>query len=136
MLQLLLSCWECNVICLQVMLQMARAHLLAAQQAPVPKQPADPAAIPPPNKNKSVRTAPNTKQNPNDMETPDILESGGGKGRGRGEARGPRGGATSGKGKGTGRGTGRGRGRGKSACNAAESATDADLLAQVMWILC
>ena len=40
---------------------MAQAHLLAAQQAPVPKHPADPAAIPHPNK-KSVRTAPNTKQ--------------------------------------------------------------------------
>ncbi len=125
---------------------MAQVHLPAARQAPVPKQPADPAAIPLPNKNKSVRTAPNTKQNPNDMEAPDILESGGGKGRGRGEARGSRGEATSGRirGKGTGRGTGRGRGtgkgsgrgKGKSARNAAESATDADLLAQVMWIFC
>ena len=86
---------------------MAQVHLPAARQAPVPKQPADPAAIPLPNKNKSVRTAPNTKQNPNDMEAPDILESGGGKGRDRG--RGSRGGATTSRGRRKGRGTGKRR---------------------------
>jgi len=65
-----------------------------------------------------------------DVETPNVLESGGGKGRGRGEARGSRGGATSGRGRGTGRGrdTGKGRGTGKGrdklARNAAESVTD------------
>ena len=105
---------------------MAQAHLLAAQQAPVPKQPADPAAIPHPNK-KSVRTAPNTKQNLNDVDTPNILERGGGRVRGRREA-GPRGGATSGRGEGT--------GGGRAARNAAASATDAGLLAQLMCSLC
>ncbi len=87
----------------------AQAYLSAAQQASVPKRPADPAAIPPSNKKTSVRTASNTKRNLNGVETPDVLESGGGKGRGRGEARGSRGGATSGRGRGRGRGTGKGR---------------------------
>ena len=57
----------------------------------MPKQPADPAAISPPDKKKlkSVRTAPNIQQNSDDIDTPNILHSGSGKGRGSGEARGP-----------------------------------------------
>ena len=53
-LQLMESCWECEATAfLQVVLQVAQARLLAAQQAPMqPKQPADPAAIPPPNRKK------------------------------------------------------------------------------------
>ena len=65
------------------LLQTAQAHLPAAQQAPGPKQPADLAAVPPPDKKKSVWTAPNTKQNPSVMETPNILESRGGAGKGK-----------------------------------------------------
>ncbi|KAL0052549.1 hypothetical protein WJX82_003802 [Trebouxia sp. C0006] len=73
---------------IKVMFQMAHAHMYlpAAQQAPVPKQPAAPAAVPPPNKKKSVKTAPNIKK-PDNMKTFDIHESRGAKARGGGEAR-------------------------------------------------
>ncbi|DBA97054.1 TPA: hypothetical protein ACH3X1_014833 [Trebouxia sp. C0004] len=112
-------------------------HSYVQLNKPCAKQPADPTAIPPPSKRKSARTAPKAAQNPRDIDTPDIPESGGGKGRGRGGAKGARTGARSGRGraKGTGRGRGSGSSRGpgkgrasnKLACNAAESATDADL---------
>ncbi|DBA86274.1 TPA: hypothetical protein ACH3X1_005773 [Trebouxia sp. C0004] len=87
----------------------------------------------------AIWTAPKAAQNATDIETPDIPESEGGKGRGRGGAKGARTGATSGRGRAKGRGRGSGSSRGpgegrassKLACNAAESATNADLPAHV-----
>ncbi|KAL0021337.1 hypothetical protein WJX77_005789 [Trebouxia sp. C0004] len=46
----------------------------------------------------AIWTAPKAAQNATDIETPDIPESEGGKGRGRGGAKGARTGATSGRG--------------------------------------